>query len=219
MTGTPTALLLWGGMEFHEPRQTSERFAAFLTDRGYVVTITNDVSPLDNAEDLREVDLIVICMTMGEISDAQEANLLAAIRSGTGLAGWHGGLGDAFRTRTSFQFAVGGQWVAHPGDITEYTVHIAREHEITRGISDFRMQSEQYYMQIDPAVDVLATTTFSGEHDPWLEGVTMPVAWTKMYGNGRVFYCSLGHVNADFDVPEARALVEQGLLWATRDSS
>lgn len=108
MTTAPKALVLWGGMEFHEPRQTSERFAALLTQRGYVVDITNDNSRLDDAESLLAQDLIVINMTMGEISDRQEANLLAAVRAGTGLGGWHGGLGDALRTRTSFQYAVGG---------------------------------------------------------------------------------------------------------------
>lgn len=81
------------------------------------------------------------------------------------------------------------------------------------------MHTEQYYMHIDPAVNVLATTTFAGGVDPWIAGTTMPVAWTKMFGDGRVFYCSLGHTNADFDVPEAARLVEQGLIWATRGSA
>lgn len=211
-----SALFLWGGMEFHEPQQTSERFVDRLRDHGYDVDLTNDLSRLDDATKLATFDLIVINMTMGEITDQQEANLLAAIRSGTGLGGWHGGLADAFRERPDYQYAVGGQWVAHPGDILQYSVQVSPGHEITRGIGDFTMKSEQYYMHIDPAVNVLATTTFSGDHDPWIEGVTMPVAWTKMYGEGRVFYCSLGHVNDDFDVPEARQLVEQGLLWATR---
>lgn len=210
------ALFLWGGMEFHQPQQISERFAALLTASGYNVHLTNELSVLDRADQLAVFDLIVINMTMGEISDQQEANLLSAIRTGTGLGGWHGGLADAFRDRPNYQYAVGGQWVAHPGDIIEYTVQVNPGHEITDGINHFRMTSEQYYMHVDPAVNVLATTTFSGEYDSWIEGVEMPVAWTKIYGQGRVFYCSLGHVNEDFDVPEATRLVEQGLVWATR---
>lgn len=216
MSSAPSALFLWGGMEFHEPRQTSERFAELLTSRGYVVTITDDMTCLENARDLNAFDLIVIAMTMGEITPQQESNLLTAVRNGAGLAGWHGGMGDAFRTSTAYQYAVGGQWVAHPGDITGYTVNITAEHEITSGIGDFQMHSEQYYMHVDPGVNILATTTFSGAFDAWIDGVTMPVAWTKNFGDGRVFYCSLGHVNTDFDVPEAARLVEQGLIWATR---
>ncbi len=210
------ALFLWGGMEFHEPRQTSERFAARLQDRGYDVDITNEIAVLDDATALRAFDLIVISITMGEITDPQEANLLDAVVKGTGLAGWHGGLADTLRTRTNYQYAVGGQWVAHPGNIIDYTVQVTREHEITAGISDFAMHSEQYYLHVDPAVQVLATTTFDGAHDPWIDGVVMPVAWTKMFGHGKVFYCSLGHTNEDFEVREAALLVEQGLVWATR---
>lgn len=210
------ALILWGGMDFHEPRPTSERFGARLTERGYDVLVTEDPGNLDNATDLATYDLIVINMTMGDISDQQEANLLAAIRAGTGLGGWHGGLADTFRNRPNYQYAVGGQWVAHPGDIIDYSVQTVREHEITVDIGEFSMRSEQYYMHIDPAVTVLAKTTFTGKHDSWIDGVEMPVAWTKQYGLGRVFYCSLGHSNADFNVPEASRLVEQGLVWATR---
>lgn len=209
--------MLWGGMEFHEPQQTSNRFARLLSAHGHEVAVTNQLSKLDYAEGLAKFDLIVINMTMGEITDQQEENLLAVIRSGTGLAGWHGGFADAFRSRPNYQYAVGGQWVAHPGDIINYTVKVNPGHEITNGIGDFSMRSEQYYMHIDPAVNVIATTTFPGDHDSWIDGVEMPVAWTKMYDKGRVFYCSLGHVDSDFDAPEAERLVLRGLLWAAPD--
>lgn len=210
------ALFLWGGMEFHEPRQTSERFADRLRNRGYEVDFTADLAALDDAGSLEAYDLIVISITMGEMSDTQEANLLNAIAAGTGLGGWHGGLADTFRTRTGYQYVVGGQFVAHPGNIIDYTVNITAEHEITSGINDFAMHSEQYYLHVDPAVQVLATTTFNGAHDSWINGVVMPVAWTKIFGAGKVFYCSLGHTNADFEKNEAALLVEQGLVWATR---
>lgn len=216
MSDTKRALFLWEGMESYEPQQTSGRFAARLRNRGYEVTMTNDPAVLDDAPRLTRFDLIVISITMGEISDQQESNLLAAVQAGSGLGGWHGGLTDTFRTRASFQYAVGGQWVAHPGNIIACHVQVKAGHAITDGISDFEMHSEQYYMHVDPAVNLLATTTFDAAHDPWIAGPVMPVAWTKHFGTGKVFYCSLGHVNADFDVKEAALLVEQGLVWATR---
>jgi len=112
---------------------------------------------------------------------------------------------------------VGGQWVAHPGGIIDYEVNIIdHEDPITAGLSDFKMHSEQYYMHVDPIVEVLATTSFSAEHASWIEGVVMPVVWKKMYGKGRVFYTSLGHLAKDFDVPEARTIVQRGMLWAAR---
>ncbi len=138
-----------------------------------------------------------------------------AVERGTGLAGWHGGLADAFRDRPNYQFMVGGQFVAHPGNFVDYEVNVvAPDDPVASGIRDFRMRSEQYYLHVDPSNEVLATTTFSGEHLPWIESVTVPVAWKRRWGAGRVFYCSLGHNVEDFEVPEARELVLRGMLWA-----
>ena len=152
---------------------------------------------------------------MGNITGEQAGGLVKAVRSGVGFAGWHGGMGDAFRDNTEYQFMVGGQWVAHPGGIIDYEVNIIdHEDPITAGLSDFKMNSEQYYMHVDPSNEVLATTTFSGAHAPWIKGCVMPVVWKRMYGEGRVFYSSLGHVAADFDVPEVQEIMKRGMLWA-----
>lgn len=111
---------------------------------------------------------------------------------------------------------VGGQWVAHPGGVIDYEVNItAVDDPITAGLKDFKMLSEQYYMHVDPNVEVLATTTFSDEYAPWIKGTVMPVVWKKMYGQGRVFYSSLGHVAKDFEVPEVLKIMQRGLLWAS----
>ena len=156
-------------------------------------------------------------VTMSTITKEQESGLLAAIKSGVGLAGWHGGMADSFRDNTEYQWMVGGQWVAHPGNIIDYRVNISNHHDpITAGINDFAMHSEQYYMHTDPGNDVLATTIFSTDVAPWVNGTTMPVVWKRMYGAGRVFYSSLGHVASDFDVPEAKEIQRRGMLWASR---
>ncbi|HZC82789.1 MAG TPA: ThuA domain-containing protein, partial [Rubrobacter sp.] len=127
------------------------------------------------------------------------------------------GMADSFRHSINYQFMVGGQWVAHPGKIIAYQVNIIdHEDPITSGLEEFQMHSEQYYMHVDPSNEVLATTTFSGEHIPWIEGNVVPVVWKRQWGEGRVFYCSLGHVAKDFDVPEAKEIVKRGMLWASR---
>jgi type 1 glutamine amidotransferase len=211
------ALFVWGGWEGHEPKQCVDIFAPWLEKQGFEVVISSSLdSYLDN-ELMASLDLIVQVFTMAQISSEQEKGLLEAVKGGVGLAGWHGGLADSFRSNTEYQFMVGGQWVAHPGGVIDYRVRVTnREDPITRGLSDFAMHSEQYYMHVDPIVEVLAVTTFSGEHAAWIAGATVPVVWKKMYGRGRVFYTSLGHVAEDFDVPEARAIVQRGLLWAAR---
>lgn len=210
------ALIFYGGWEGHEPDKTSKRFADILEGHGYEVDRVPTLDVLGDTERMATYDLIVPMYTQSTITKEQEAGLLDAVKAGAGLGGWHGGMGDAFRTSTEYQFACGGQWVAHPGNIIDYRVNIVKDDPITEGLSDFDMHSEQYFMHVDPSNDVLVTTTFTGEHAPWVAGTVMPVTWKRKYGEGKVFYCSLGHVDADFEVPEARTMVERGLLWATR---
>lgn len=214
-----TALIFQGGWQGHDPGPVSERFAKVLRENGYDVTVTDTLDTLRDAEYLKTLDLIVPCWTMGEIPSDCCKNVCAAVENGTGIAGCHGGMCDAFRNNTDWQYMTGGQWVSHPGgDGMEYTVKITdRENEIVNGIEDFLVRSEQYYMHVDPVVDVLAVTAFTvknafGKND---KIVDMPVVWTKMWGFGRVFYCSLGHSNALFDdVPEALLIMKRGMLWA-----
>jgi uncharacterized protein len=210
------ALMVWGGWEGHEPKQAVDIFAPLLQENKYEVEIRDSLEAYEDLAKLQSYDLISQCWTMGTITETQEKNLLAAIDSGVGFAGWHGGMGDSFRANPTYQFMVGGQWVAHPGNIIDYTVNIIKDDPITTGLKDFSMRSEQYYMHVDPSNDVLATTTFNGAHTPWIDGVVMPVVWKRVWGKGRVFYSSLGHVAKDFDVPEAKEITKRGLLWATR---
>ncbi|RYX85887.1 ThuA domain-containing protein [bacterium] len=213
------ALMVWGGWEGHQPRQTVERFAPFLREQGFEVRIENAMDVYTDADYMNSLSLVVPIWTMGTITGEQEKGLLDAVKSGVGLAGWHGGTGDAFRNSTGYQWMVGGQWVAHPGNGIDYTVNITNnDHEITRGLSDFAVHSEQYYMHTDPGNNVLATTTFSGEHEgaDWIAGTVMPVLWTRRWGQGRVFYSSLGHQDSEFDVYETAETVRRGMLWAAR---
>lgn len=214
---TRSILFVWGGWEGHEPRACVEVFASLMRAAGFQVEITDSLDVYLSGEQLRAFDVISQVVTMSTLTAAQERGLLDAVQSGVGFAGWHGGMCDAFRNNPAYQFMTGGQWVAHPGNLIDYTVHIARpEDAITAGLADFQMHSEQYYMHVDPANEVLATTTFTGEHTPWIAGAVMPVVWKKRWGAGKVFYSSLGHQARDFDVPEAREIVRRGLLWASR---
>ncbi len=211
------ALMVWGGWEGHEPKQCVDIFAPFLEDQGYELRIENTLDVYTEKEYMNSLSLIVPVWTMGDITDEQAQGLLDAVRGGVGIAGWHGGMGDSFRTCTEYQFMVGGQWVAHPGGIVTYTVNIVVDDDpITAGLDDFEMNSEQYYMHVDPSNEVLATTTFTGEHYSWIAGCVMPAVWKRRYGQGRVFYSSVGHVAADFEVDEARTIVQRGMLWASR---
>jgi hypothetical protein len=210
-------LFVWGGWDGHEPKQCVDIFAPIMAKEGYAVEISDSLDIYLNQEKMLACDLIVQVWTMGKITGEQLKGLQSAISSGVGFGGWHGGMGDSFRESTDYQFLVGGQWVAHPGGVIDYTVQITNHTDpITTGIKDFAMHSEQYYMHIDPSNEVLATTTFGGEYVPWIKGAIIPVVWKRVWGQGKVFYTSLGHIAVDFNMPEAREIVRRGLLWATR---
>ena len=209
-------LFVWGGWPGHEPGKCRDLFVPWMESEGARVVVSDSLGVYTDSLLMDSMDLVVQVWTMGKIGRDQADGLLEAVRSGTGIAGWHGGLGDAFRNHTEYQFMVGGQWVAHPGGVIDYSVQVTRSGDpVMRGLEDFEMHSEQYYMHVDPNVKVLATTTFNGDHAPWIDGAVMPVVWKKHYGDGRVFYNSLGHVAADFEVPEALEIMKRGIRWAS----
>lgn len=212
-----SALITWGGWEGHEPGKGAVLFAPFLREQGYEVEVVTTLDVYLDEAKMSSLDLLVPIWTMSTITPEQEHGLLRAVEHGVGIAGWHGCMADSFRNNPEYQFMVGGQWVAHPGNIIDYTVNIVKHDDpITAGLQDFRMHSEQYYMHSDPINEVLATTTFSGEHASWIAGSVVPVVWKKRWGQGRVFYSSLGHVRSDFDVPEVLEIMKRGMLWASR---
>lgn len=208
-------LFVWGGWNGHEPKQSVDLFVPWMRSEGAEVTVSDSLDSYLDEKLMTSLDLIVQIWTMGKITNEQEAMLLKTVKNGAGLAGWHGGTGDSFRNNVEYQFMVGGQWVAHPGGVIDYKVNIIDHKDpVTKGLDDFKMHSEQYYMHVDPNVKVLATTTFNGDHAEWINGCVMPVAWKKYYAKGRVFYSSLGHVMADFNVPEALEIEKRGIRWA-----
>jgi type 1 glutamine amidotransferase len=210
------ALIVWGGWDGHTPEQSAAVVADMLRGHGFGVTVSNTTAAYADP-DLGAMDLIVPMVTMSQIAREEVEGLTAAVRAGTGLAGFHGTMCDSFRAETEYQFMTGGQWVSHPGNIIDYSVTITRPDDpIVTGIGDFPYRSEQYYMHVDPANEVLATTTFTGEHLADVAGVVMPVVWKRRYGAGRVFYSALGHTFAEFEVPQMRTIFERGALWAAR---
>jgi hypothetical protein len=208
-------LFVSGGWDGHQPAACRDFWVPRLRAAGLEVVTADSLDAYADPELMASVDLVVQNWTMGTIRKEALGGLLAAVRNGTGLAGWHGGLADAFRQETEYQFMVGGQFVAHPGGQVGYRVSIVdRNDPITAGLADFDLRTEQYYMHVDPNNKVLATTRFTGEHAPWIDGATMPVVWKRRHGKGRVFYSSLGHEPSLFEKREVAEIQRRGMLWA-----
>lgn len=212
-------LIFYGGWIGHEPDKVSLRFQGILERNGFEVDRVEGLECLADREKLLTYDLIVPIYTCETLLGEYEANVSYAVSRGVGMAGCHGGMCDAFRNSTQWQFMTGGQWVSHPGgDGIPYTVNICHgANPITEGLEDFQVSSEHYYVHIDPAIEILATTRFPlvNYYHASNKPVDVPVAWTKFWGYGRVFYCSLGHHDDVFDnSPTASVLMERGMLWA-----
>jgi type 1 glutamine amidotransferase len=212
-------LITWGGWDGHEPDKVAEIFRAIVTDAGGEAEVTDSLACFDDAEHLKTYDLIVPVWTMSEITREAATNVSEAVAHGTGLAGCHGGMCDAFRNIPLWQFMTGANWVAHPGgDGVKHRVNITSVDPLVADIPDFDVETEQYYLHTDPANTVLATTrtdVVTWYHSP-NGAVDMPVAWTRRWGLGRVYYNALGH-HADViaDGP-AHEMLRRGLIWAAQ---
>lgn len=208
------ALMIWGGWDGHTPKETTAVFSEALRKRGCQTEVVDTLAVLENKDALLQYDVIFPCWTCGEMSGPQWEGLDHAIRSGVGFAGVHGGMGDAFRGRIEYQWMVGGQFLGHPY-CGKYRVNITDlSSPITAGMgTNFEYESEQYYMQVDPGIAVLANTLYSYED----RQVMMPVVWTKSWGKGKVFYSALGHNASEFTrFPHVLEMSVRGIIWATR---
>jgi len=216
------ALVVWGGWDGHQPREVARLFERILGEEGFDVRLSDSLDSFNDPGSIGAYSLIVPHWTMGRLTHEQQNAVCSAVAGGVGMAGCHGGMCDAFRESTEWQFMTGGQWVAHPGD--DGTRHIIRigptKHQITEGLGDFEVSTEMYYMHVDPAVKVLATCRLPVADGPHVGNgpVDMPVAWTKVYGRGRVFYCSLGHRAAVLEIPPVKTMMRRGFAWAARQS-
>ncbi|WP_174241060.1 ThuA domain-containing protein [Clavibacter michiganensis] len=214
------------------PVETTGLFIPFLEENGFEVRVEEGSAVYADADVMAATDLIVQANTMTTIEPEEMAGLYAAVVAGTGMAGWHGGIADSYRNTADYLHMIGGQFAHHAGkdpaertgeqsdNYIPYTVEmteLGRTHEITQGIADFDLVTEQYWVLSDEYNDVLATTTQTVRPwDPWHRPVTAPAIWTRQWGEGRIFVSAPGHRIEVVEDPNVRTIIERGLLWAAR---
>jgi type 1 glutamine amidotransferase len=225
-----TALVVRGGWEGHQPVPATDRFIPHLEANGFDVRVEDSPAVYAEPDYMAGVDLVMQCMTMSTIAPDELAGLTVAVSNGTGLAGWHGGIADSYRASSDYLHLVGGQFACHPAKPADersgqqsdyfipYRVEVQQgDHPVTRGIDDFELVTEQYWVLTDAYNDVLATTTLAArDGDPWHRPVTSPAIWTREWGKGRVFVCTPGHDLDVLAVPQVTTVIERGLVWAAR---
>lgn len=231
-SATRHALVVRGGWDGHQPVKTTDLFIPFLKENDFTVRVEKSPAPYADADYMETVDLVVQNNTMTTIEKNEVLGLRAAIESGTGFAGWHGGIADSYRNNVDYLQLIGGQFAAHPGkapaervgeqsdNYVPYRIKMlpaAADHPITRGIADFDLVSEQYWVLHDDYNDVLATTTQAVRPwDPWHRPITSPAVWTRQWGQGRIFVSTPGHRVDILQNSSVRTMIERGLLWAAR---
>ncbi len=207
-------LIVYGGYEPHKPEKFADYVEKWFLEKGANVSKTSDLKVYRDLDKLKNQNLIVQSVTMMHLDSLETSHLTKAVASGVGIAGAHGGLVDSYRTNTDYQFMIGGQWVSHPGGKVKFKVNML-EDDLTRGLNDFEIFTEQYYMHYDPNIKIIASTTFNGEIYKWIDGVEMPIAWKKRFDNGKIFFISIGHDPEEFMQEEnAWRLLTRGFLWA-----
>jgi hypothetical protein len=198
--------LVFAGGKIHDFKGCGQAIRAALAEREeFEITYAEEDLDLLLPASLDRFDLLVFYYTVGEITDAQKNGLLNWVASGKGFVAVHSGA-DSFRGCPEYRAMVGGYFVTHP-KYRDYQVSVVdAEHPITEGLVEFMVRDEQYILDYDPRVEVLASALYKGQ--------AMPVAWTKPWGNGRVFYLALGHDAPACQHEMFRVLLQRGAHWA-----
>ena len=146
-------------------------------------------------------------------SKAKE-NLVKFVNDGGGLMYFHF-TGGAFENWPEYRKIAGRVW--NPSfrghdPYQEFTVHITKpEHQIMKGIKDFRITDELYTcLDGDKEIEVLANAKSSED------GKTYPMAFVFTQGKGRVFHTVLGHDGKAFDTPELSTMLRNAAIWCAK---
>ncbi|WP_203656954.1 ThuA domain-containing protein [Demequina activiva] len=224
-------LIVRGGWPGHDPVRSTDAFIPVLERMGFSLDVEDTPELYADARTMARYDLIVQAVTMGSATVDEVDGLRGAVANGAGLVGWHGGLIDSYRNATDYLQLVGAQFAAHPHRGSErgrtdlepyrdYTVRVTergRSHPITESMADFDITTEQYWVLTDSHIRTLLDCELTPqEGDEWDEPLTMPVAWTRQWGQGRIFATTLGHTLDVLERPEVSGLIERGMDWAAR---
>jgi uncharacterized protein len=178
----------------------------------------------DDLVDLSPYDAVLDYLTDSSLTEDQRESLLSFVESGGGYAGIHCAA-DLTSTEPDdpsdvidfkdepfpeLRDLIGGHFLTHP-EQTVFDVHVIdHHHPITASLDSITVWDEPYVLDVDDDIRVLARM----DHP---EHADMPVAWTKEYGDGRVFYSSLGHGTPSLTHEGVQQLVRNGTRWVAGD--
>lgn len=204
----------------HRFNQSAEVINGFLSRaEGLDVTLDEDKDILQS-DKMNDFDVLVFgtgfrraekqadgtVKRVPDLTTEQENGLFDFVGSGKGLVGIHG---TAWWIGGRAVDLIGGHANWHPPGLT-FAVNVAdANHQIMTGVEDFEVEDEIYMSAWDPDIHILATAEWSDKHHP--------MAWVKSFGEGRVFYTSLGHGPNTFERPAMQQVMTQAVRWAGSD--
>jgi uncharacterized protein len=191
----------------------------------FEVTATEDTSEFST--DNLERYAALMFYTSGELpmSGAHKTALLNFVRSGRGFLGVHSAT-DTFYTWPDYLELVGGYFNGHPwhqavtievvdpGDplLAFLGNSLQIEDEIYQ-ISDFDYRGSHLLLRLDQSSVDLHKAGVHQRFYGW------PLAWTRSYGQGRVFYTALGHEASVWQDARYQRILTNAILWSIRRSS
>jgi type 1 glutamine amidotransferase len=221
--------LIVTGANNHDWAWTCESLAGILRESpGFEVAITrNPAADLAKDGALDDYDLVVLDYNGERFGDAADANLLAAIAGGKGLAVIHAA-NNAFDGFAEYEQMVGHLWRRHAatghGTFHAFDLRIDDyAHPITRGLPEVRRHPDELYhglWRAEGSDHVVLASAFSSEESGG-SGNFEPMILAGSYGQGRVFHTPLGHVwpgtpatRASHEDPQFGTIVRRGCEWA-----
>ena len=178
-----------------------------------------------NARNLNDFDAVLF-YTGGslEMDDRQKADFLSFIHDeGKGFIGIHSAT-ITFTKWPEYGEMIGGFFDEHPWStfdapvvvedaafpgIGQWPKAFTIKDEIYQ-VKNFSRENTRVLMRLDPRkLDLENPKVHRKDHD-------FAVTWAKMYGKGRVFYSTLGHVESSWDKPEMQTMITEAVKWVVR---
>jgi hypothetical protein len=180
-----------------------------------------------NAKNLSYFDVLVFASTSGELDmDAgQKQDMISFIKEdGKGFVGVHAAL-DANYTWPEYGEMIGGWFDQHPW--MTFNAPIINEDPnfpAVRHLPNAFTKYDEIYQPKDWSranVNVLLSldpAKLDYDNNPRIHRTDhdFPVAWSKLYGKGRVFYSTLGHTEESWDDPDVRQMYFEAIKWTLR---
>ena len=226
-------LVISGGR--HPYEESTPVLESFLESAGHDVTATEDASVLADASGMAAYDALVFNTRREnaadfaemKLSESEQNGIISYVKSGKGFVCLHiSGCGADYWSE--FANITGGGWVSgtsfHP-PYSNFSVKVSQPgHSGAAGVSDFNTDDELYMgIEYKDGNDIFLTGASEEGTWPWgpdraathMPAGTFPLAWTRSYGDGKVFTLLLGHDGKSFKSPEFQKIVLNGVNWAT----